>query len=159
MSDNIHTKSIPKEAIEQALRKIDEAIAILHPNLYSLTPDDRQRLLKMGDKSLAFVEKTGELAETNPQFAPSYFDLSEFKTDFADAVNLRTVANRLQQFSREVDDTAMLAGSEAFTQALSYYNSVKQAARDNIPGAQALFDELKKRFVLGRPGKNHETNA
>jgi hypothetical protein len=50
----------------------------------------------------------------------------------------------------------MLAGSEAFTQALIFYNSVKQAARDNVPGAQPLLDllkELKKRFVLGRPPK------
>jgi hypothetical protein len=30
---------------------------------------------------------------------------------------------------------------------------VKQAAHDNIPGAQSLFDELKKRFVIGRPKK------
>jgi hypothetical protein len=159
MSSNIHTGSIPKDEVEQALGKIDEAFDILRPNLYSLTPDDRQKLLKMGDKSLAFVEKTGELAASNPQFAPSYFNLDEFNIDLADAVNLRTVANRLQQLSREVDDTAMLAGSEAFTQALSYYNSVKQAARDNIPGAQALFDELKKRFALGRPRGNKETNG
>jgi hypothetical protein len=69
----------------------------------------------------------------------------------------RTVVfNPLQQLSREVDDTAMLAGSEAFTQTLSFYNSVKQAARDNQPGAQALFDELKKRFAVGRPGKKDE---
>jgi hypothetical protein len=37
---------------------------------------------------------------------------------------------------------------------LSFYNSVKQAARDNVPGAKVLFEELKKRFVTGRPRKN-----
>jgi hypothetical protein len=140
----------------QALGKIDEAAEFLRPYLYQLTPDDRQTILKMGDKSLALVEKTSELAAVNPQFCPSYFNLDELNIDLADAVNLRTLTNRLQQLSREVDDTAMLAGSEAFTQTLSFYNTVKQAARDNQPGAQALFDELKKRFVLGRPKKNDE---
>jgi hypothetical protein len=110
----------------------------------------------MGDKSLAFVEKACELASVNPQFAPSYFNLEELKIDLADASNLLKLSNRLQQFSRKIEDTAMLAGSEAFTQALTFYNSVKQAARDNVPGAQPLFEELKKRFVFGRPKKSTE---
>jgi hypothetical protein len=156
MSSNVHNTSIPKELIEQALGKIDEAFELLHQRLYPLTPEDRQNLLKMGDKSLAFVEKTSELALINPQFRPSYFNLDDLNIDLADAVNLRTLSNRLQQFAREIDDTAMLAGSEAFTQALTFYNSVKQAARDNVPGAQPLFDELKKRFLIGRPKKTAE---
>jgi hypothetical protein len=69
------------------------------------------------------------------------------------AVNLRTPENHLQQFFRRIEATGMFAESEAFTQALSYYNSVKQAVRDDIPGAQSLFEKLKKRFVIGRPKK------
>jgi hypothetical protein len=153
MSDNVHNQSIPKELVEQALRKVDEAMGLLDPFLYSLTPDNRQTMLKMGDKSLAFVEKAKELAVTNPQFCPSYLNIDDLDIDLADAVNLRTLDNRLQQFSCKIDDTVMLAGSEAYTQALSFYNSVKQAARDNVPGAQPLFEELKKRFILGRPRK------
>ncbi|MDR0603782.1 MAG: hypothetical protein LBG80_05705 [Bacteroidales bacterium] len=153
MSDNIHNKSIPKEVIEQALMKVDEAMEILDSFLYSLTPDTRQTMLKMGDKSLAFVEKTKELAAANPKFCPSYLNIDDLNIDLTNAVNLRVLNNRLQQFSRKIDDTAMLAGSEAYAQALSFYNSVKQATRDNISGAQPLFDELKKRFVLGRPKK------
>jgi hypothetical protein len=156
MSSNVHNTSIPKDLIEQAIAKIDEVIAMLKAYLYSLTPEDRQNILKMGDKSLAFVEKTDELAGINPQFVPPYVNLDDLKTDLVDAVNLRALSNRLQQLSREVDDTVMLAGSEAFTQALSIYSVVKQAARDNVPGAEAVFEELQKRFVLGRPKKTVE---
>ena len=154
MSNNIHNQSIPKDKIEIALGKIDEAKEVLRPYLYPLKPEDRQSMLKMGDKSLAFVEKTSELAANNPQFCPSYLNLDELNIDIADAVNLRALNNRLQQLSREIEDTIMLAGSEAFTQSLSFYNSVKQAARDNVPGAESLFEELKKRFTTGRPKKN-----
>jgi hypothetical protein len=42
---------------------------------------------------------------------------------------LRVLLNKLEQLTREIEDTIMLSGSEAFTQALSYYNSVKQAAK------------------------------
>jgi hypothetical protein len=151
---NIHDKSIPKNLIEQALSKINEADALLDDYLDSLTPEDRQAFFKMGDKSYAFVEKTVELAAINPKFAPSYFKLDELKIDLEDAVNLRTLINRLQQLSRKLEDTAMLAGSEAIAQSLSYYNSVKQATRDNVSEARPLFEELKKRFVFGRPQKN-----
>ncbi|MDR1182390.1 MAG: hypothetical protein LBL13_10485 [Bacteroidales bacterium] len=151
MSNNIHNSSIPKEIIKDVMGKIDEVERILSPYLYPLTTEDRHRILKMGDKSLAFVEKTGELAASNPQFCPAYFNLDDLNVDIADAVGLRALNNRLEQLSREVDDTMMLAGSEAFTQSLSFYNTVKQAARDNIPGAQPLLDELKKRFIIGRP--------
>jgi hypothetical protein len=150
-SNNIHNQSVPKDKVEEVLRKIDEAFEILRPFLHSLTTEDRQTILKMGDKSLAFVEKTSELAANNLEFCPSYFNLEELNIDLTDAVGLRTLSNRLQQFSREVDDTIMLAGHEAFVQALTFYNTVKQAARDNVTGAQSLFDELKKRFAIGRP--------
>jgi hypothetical protein len=59
---NIHNKSIPKNLIEQVLAKINEADALLAEYFDSLTPEDRQSLFKMGDKSVAFVEKTVELA-------------------------------------------------------------------------------------------------
>jgi hypothetical protein len=156
MSNNVHSTSIPKDLLEQAMAKLDEVMELLKAYLYSLTPEDRQDLLKMGDKSLAFVEKTSELASANPLFVPAFVSLDDLKTDLADALNLRTLSNRLHQLSREVDDTVMLAGSEAFTQALSIYSMVKQAARDNVPGAEVMFDELQKRFALGRPKKTVE---
>jgi hypothetical protein len=155
--DNLHTQSIPQDVVNEALRKFTEGYDILHPYLLALTTEERGSILKMGDKSVALVEKTVELAETNPQFCPPFFHLEDLKIDLADAVNLRVIRNRLQQLTREVDDTMMIAGSEAFTQTLSFYNVVKQAARDKIPGAQPLFDELKKRFIIGRPRKTTDT--
>jgi hypothetical protein len=151
---NLHSQTIPRDIIDQVLGKFDEGIALLRPYLNPLTPEDRRTILKMGDKSLALVEKTSELAATNPQFCPSYFSLADLNIDLTDAVNLRVLLNRLEQITREVDDTVMLAGNEAFTQTLIFYNAVRQAADDNVPGARALYDELKKRFVIGRPRKN-----
>jgi hypothetical protein len=45
-------------------------------------------------------------------------------------VNLRTPDNRLQQFYRKIDDTVMLAGSKAYTQALSFYKSIMSKKLD-----------------------------
>jgi hypothetical protein len=44
----------------------------------------------------------------------------------------------------------MTAGSEAFQSALLFYNSVKVAASQNISGAKAVHEELKKLFYSSR---------
>jgi hypothetical protein len=152
--DNKHAQFISQATIDAAMQKFNEGYDILHPYLLQLSQEDRQTLFKMGDKSLAFVEKAEELAKTNPQFCPSYFDAESLRIDLSDAVNLRPLANRLQQIQRDVEDTMMVSGNEAITQALSFYGVVKQAAHDKISGALAVYDELKKRFALGRRSKN-----
>jgi hypothetical protein len=46
----------------------------------------------------------------------------------------------------------MIAGSEAYQAALMFYKSVKMAAAQDIPGAKAVYEELKTRFPqTGRP--------
>ncbi|MDB6175488.1 MAG: hypothetical protein JWL59_4799 [Chthoniobacteraceae bacterium] len=43
--------------------------------------------------------------------------------------------------------TDVIEGSEAYMAALSYYNTVKLAAKNGAPGAQAVYEKLKGRFV------------
>jgi hypothetical protein len=40
-------------------------------------------LSKMGDKTLAFVQKALEYAEANPTLVPAYLDIAEAKKDFS----------------------------------------------------------------------------
>jgi hypothetical protein len=44
----------------------------------------------------------------------------------------------------------MAAGSEAFHAALSFYHSAQSAAQGDIPGARAIFEDLKIRFPSGK---------
>jgi hypothetical protein len=50
-----------------------------------------------------------------------------------------------------IGDTEMIPGSEAYQAALVFYKSVKMAAAQDIPGAKAVYEELKTRFP--RPGR------
>ena len=47
----------------------------------------------------------------------------------------------------KVSDTNMAAGSEAYVTALTLYNSIKAAAKVNVPGADVLANELGERFA------------
>jgi hypothetical protein len=57
MKNDKHTSAIPEATITQIHGQIAAAIQTLAPYTIALTAHERQTMLKMGDKSLAFVEK------------------------------------------------------------------------------------------------------
>jgi hypothetical protein len=127
----------------------------LKPYAVTLTPEERHEMLKMGQKSFTFVEKSYNYAIENPTFVPAYLDMQAFGIDFTDAHGLWTVRNDAQQVFEMLDDSAMSAGSESFQASLVFYNAVKAAAAQNVPGAKAIYDELKQRF----PGRKRSKSA
>jgi hypothetical protein len=152
MKDNQHTQVIPSTVLTQVQTKINEAAALLAPYLLALTPAERHELPKMGEKTIGFVEKAYDFARQNPALVPPYLDVEAFGVDFSDAHGLWTLLNTVQQLEQSIDDTEMTAGSEAYQAALVFYKSVKMAAAQDIPGAKAVYEELKTRFPqTGRP--------
>lgn len=126
------------------------------PFLINLTPEERSNLPKMGDKSIPFVEKTLELAVTNPQLVPPFVNVEELRKDFSLAMDLRDILIMVKQLYEKLDDTTLAAGSEAYVSALSFYNSAKNASKMNVPGTDAVVNELSKRFV--GQGKSPQPN-
>jgi hypothetical protein len=100
----------------------------------------------MGNKTLSFVSKAQDYAHQYQNLCPSYLNLAAFDTDMSDATGLRTVLIAAKQLSDNLDDTVMIAGSEAYQAALVFYNAVKAAAAQDIPGAKEVYTDLKTRF-------------
>ncbi|MDR1678719.1 MAG: hypothetical protein LBR81_02970 [Prevotellaceae bacterium] len=144
--ENKHSEAIPAEVLAEVQKKIDEVAAALAPYIINLTSEQRHDMSKMGDKSLAFVSKALELAGQNPALCPGYLNTAAFGIDMSDATKLLVLDNSLQQLQQAIDDTSMVAGSEAYQAALVFYNSVKEAASKNVTGAKAVYEELKVRF-------------
>jgi len=159
VKDNKHSQAIPENILAQAEAKIVEAANMLRPYMLALTPAERHELPKMGPKTLNFVEKSHEFAHKNPTLVPPYLQMEDFDVDFADAHGLWTLYNRINQVEDGVADTQMTAGSEAYQAALVFYNSVKVAASSGIPGAKAVYEELKKRFPGTKRSKEETTET
>jgi hypothetical protein len=51
----------------------------------------------------------------------------------------------------------MLAGSEAYVAALSYYNTVKLASQMDIPNSKTIYEDLKTRFKKSKTSSVSET--
>jgi len=139
--------------MQTELKKVKE---MLLPFMSTLSKEDRMSLPKMGEKSLSFVTKSYELSQQHPELLPGYISLEDFKIDVADATGLLPVKDLLTQMLDLVNDTAMLAGSEAYSQALLFYSNAKQASKNNVPGAKAVFNELKSRFPASRRKSDNE---
>ncbi|MDR2499831.1 MAG: hypothetical protein LBD37_01965 [Treponema sp.] len=111
MKDNRREQAIPPGDLVQARTKIDEAKTLLAPYLIALTPEERQKMPKMGEKSLEFVEKAHDFALQNPNLVPPYLDMDEFGKDFSEAHGLWTVHNAVRQLDEGLADTEMAVGS------------------------------------------------
>ncbi|ATL46996.1 hypothetical protein COR50_07250 [Chitinophaga caeni] len=146
---NIFNAEIPQEKIQSAINKIDEAFNELKPYLITLQPEERQMLPKMGNKMFSFVNKVHELAKRNPDLAPSFFSIEDLEIDVAGAQSLEPLLNAVKQLYDGIDDTRMKCGSEAYTNSLAFYSSVKVASKHSVQKAKAVYDDLSGHFIKG----------
>jgi len=85
-------------------------------------------------------------------FIPNYLNIDELNVDFQDAGGHVDVVSLLNQLYNYFDDTKIAARSEAYSASLYYYGNVQQAASVNLPGAKAIYDDLKQYFPrTGKP--------
>ncbi len=152
METRIHF-NIPNEVVKEATQLITNSITVLKPWLIALTPTERQTIPKMSDKTFPFVEKTLDYSVSAPQFAPPYMDVTELTNDMKVFDQLNPLLRLATALKDGLDDTRMMAGGESYINALSYYNSIKQATKMDVPGAKSIYEDLKKRFVKNKTDK------
>lgn len=142
----------------EELKKINEAIKTLQdallPKLVKLSPEQRHEIVKMGDKTLAFVTKSYEYASQNPTLVPAYLDVNEMKNDLDAVETLRQIFNPLQEIAQDLEDSMMLSGSEAFIASLVFYNAVKGASKSKIGASEQIYNDLSQRFA--RPSRKKD---
>lgn len=151
---NIISATLEPDKLQETLAAF-KVIKTNLPFIIALLPQERQSLSKMGDKTLAFVEKALGYLDSNPEFATKYANAEEAHRDFDLSRDLYTVWQAAAPLIYDLESTMMMAGSEAYEEARSYYDSVKRAAQSNEPGAKVIYEDLKKRFP-GRTKKQKE---
>lgn len=141
------SEEIPQGVIDSVTDKLNSCRAELEPYVVGLTDEERQELFKMGNKTVATVQKVQSYLITNPELKPSYMNAVEFNKDVVVVTQLTPLQNMAYQLASDLDDTRMLAGSEALAEALIYYGSVKEASKRGIVQAKPIYDELSERFT------------
>ena len=132
------------------LAAIDAAITALEAGfagLLALTPDQRQGLTKMGDKSEAFCRQAGHVFGDNPGVLPGNFDLAGYQRDLATLDALRPRLVRMGKLHQRGADTEMAIGSDLMTNALEGYAVFKVAGKGQ--GLDDARKALAARFARG----------
>ncbi len=140
------------------LTKLTEIKALL-PFLINLTKDERIQLPKLGAASLLFDEQCASYMASAPNLVPPFVDPAEVTKDRALRVVLADIFREVKKLCEQLDDSLLLVGSEIWLADLSFYQTVRQAARRDVAGADTVYDELKQRFpgVAGDPEEEPPT--
>lgn len=160
MSENRISLKFTESEITQIKDAIGVLVGLLAPKLIALSAEDKKRLSKISDDSIPFNEKVAQYVVSNPEFVPMFRRADEFLTDFSAFKELRGFIRLLEQVFGNMQDSSMLAGSEADEFARAYYGAVGQAAKMSVPNAQAIYDDLSIRYEAqraGRPKKQPDT--
>lgn len=155
--DNRISAEVTAANVTAIVTKLTEIKALL-PFLLNLTKDERIRLPKLGSNSLAFDEQCKTYMASAPNLVPPFVDPAEVNKDRALRLVLADILREVNKLAEALDDSLLLVGSEIWLADLTFYQTVRQAARRNVLGADAIYDELKERFpgVSGEPEEPEE---
>lgn len=138
-------------AVKTALQTINTNL----PFLVGLTSDERQALPSMDVNNKTFVEDALNGAVNNTTLVPAYISVANIQNDLTLFNQLDELLLLAKQVCERIEDTKILAGSEAYEAARLFYQSVKTAAEAGIPGADTLASQLGNRFA--NQGRNATT--
>jgi len=140
---------IPPEALRKAQLKLDEAAKVLKPHLVVLTPSERLSFRKSGAELIKFLELSHNLAVESPGLFPAFINTEVFRNEYLTTHELWILVNKINQLGEHVRDTERLSGNRTLEMAVAFYQTVKMAARRDIPGSKIIFSELRSAFPPG----------
>lgn len=146
---NVQNNRISASITAEQMQTVKTALKTIYqqlPFLIGLTVEERQALPKINIANKSFVEDCLAAMSNNPDMLPAYISTSEVDRDFSLFRQLDELVLIVGQLSEQLRDTQMLAGSEAYSQALISYRLFEAAARAGMPGADTVYDTLRERF-------------
>jgi hypothetical protein len=141
---------IPDADVEDIKAAIGTLRSKLLPHLKTLNAKERQKLPKMGDGTVAFVQKAYEYGQGHGKFVPAFLDMDAFSRDLSAIQDMNDFARGLSPICAALEDSLLLAGSEAYQGSLMFYQSVKNAMRAKDPDAKLIANDLAERFKLSK---------
>lgn len=121
---NLLSTAIPDRDIKEILDAINFINEKL-PELVTLTREELAALPKMGADTINFVTENLKEAQDNPAIVPKNVDVNEIKKDVELIKAIFKILNPLKNLEKKLEDSALLAGSEAYLPSIAIYNAMK----------------------------------
>ncbi len=113
------------------LNEILDAITFINtklPDLVLLSALERSALPKTSSDTINFIYENLKLADEAPELVPDCVDLAELRKDLALIKSIEKILVPLKDLSKKLEDSAVLAESEAYLPSIAIYNAVKADA-------------------------------
>ena len=127
------------KTLNTTLNTLKEILDTFAQHLRSL---DRMRLNGVGIKKLGFIEAAYELALENGEFLPHYLTIARFGKDIEYFTDFRALTNLTAQIKEQLWNITIQSADIAYTDALEFYASVREAAKRRVDAAETLYNEL-----------------
>jgi hypothetical protein len=126
---NLISTSISQKEIDEILAAI-ERINKLLPHLITLSNEEKASLPKVSFSNIDFVNEVLDMAEDNPEQVPESINIPEIRKDIELIESITKILRPLKQLEKKLEDSALLAGSEAYIPSLAIFNSVRMRNRE-----------------------------
>jgi hypothetical protein len=146
MSPDKFNVDIPDLVVTQILDLLNQVETKLAPFEVALPDDEQKHLPKISDESIPFAQKTNGYMDTDPAYNPAFVNVTETHKDFKNFTKVNPIYAKLSGLRNKVSKIQIASGSDAMIQFLGYYNSVRQASKNGVPGAKVIYDDLALRF-------------
>nr|WP_315131482.1 hypothetical protein [uncultured Flavobacterium sp.] len=140
---NITATAAQITAVKTALQTITTNL----PFLIGLTVEERVALPAIDVNNKAFAEDAISAGLNNATLIPSYVSVPSMQNDMTLFNQLEEISGIVNQLQEKLEDTKLLAGSEAYTSALALYKLFGAASDAGVPGTDAIVTQLKARFA------------
>lgn len=119
------------------------------PFLINLTPKERRSQPTVGTERGGMMESFDMEMGQHPDLIPTFVDVPELDKDRALFSQLDTIRACAVEICEGVQDTQQVVGSDIYMAYLSFYSSVKQAAKRAVVGIDAVYQNLRRFFPRG----------
>jgi hypothetical protein len=133
---------MPAQTIELLNHQLNDVMNTLDNYSQHMRALDRKRLNGVGIKKLGFIERAFELALENPEFLPHYLTIERFGDDIDYFLAFRSLVDIVTQIREKFWNITMHAADIAYTDALEFYASVREAAKRRVDSAETIHNEL-----------------
>jgi hypothetical protein len=141
---------VPQTTIDHLNTMLNDLKAILDDYSQHLRALDRKRLNGVGVRKLGFIERAYEIALENAEFLPHYLTIERFGTDIQYFMDFRSLTDLTAQIREKLWNITIQSSDIAYTDALEFYASVREAAKRRVDAAETIFTELSTFFRRNR---------
>ena len=137
---------VPQATIDQLNEVLNAIKTILDDYAQHLRALDRRRLNGVGVRKLGFIERAYEIALENSEFLPHYLTIERFGEDIQYFMDFRSLTDITAQIREKLWNITIQSADIAYTDALEFYASVREAAKRRVDAAETIFNELSPFF-------------